>query len=240
MLISFIILIASELSTYSQAYQKLPTRRARDSNQILPSRYRSTRATRVSKDANSTWFTNFHIGDSKMLDKIEYDIFHQENEPYFTETIPVKNNTPLEIHVTAHLIELVAYNTLNEELEVLLEVLLKWEDHRLHWDPKNYGNIEMIDLPSDMVWFPNIGVFNAIDGAARFTSEDNTNKVEVFSDGRVFWEQMSGKRIKCPMKMKNFPFDVQVCFIDIWTLTDHHRVSLKLDNSVDRFARSES
>ena len=97
----------------------------------------------------------------------------------------------------------------------------------------------MIDLPYTKIWFPNIGVFNAIDGAARFTSEDNTNKVELFHNGRIIWEQMSGKLIKCPMKMKNFPFDIQVCFIDIWTLSDHFRVKLVLDNRQGRNGDTE-
>ena len=67
-----------------------------------------------------------------MLDKIEQDLLQNEDRPYFTDTIPVRDNKPLEINLKVHLVELAKYDTLNEQLSVLLEILLDWEDHRLH------------------------------------------------------------------------------------------------------------
>ena len=188
--------------------------------------------------------TKFQIGDSKMIRRIIQNVFQENSqvedgkdavEMYSPEVIPVMDNQPLQVNIGIHLIELAKFDTLNEELTVLLEILLKWTDHRISWNPDGYGGVKVIDLPFNSVWVPQIGVFNALDGVSRFTSEDNTNKVQVFYDGRIQWEQMSSKIIKCPLAMDYFPFDLQVCLIDLWTLSDHNRISLKLDNVKDFF-----
>ncbi|KAG8301332.1 hypothetical protein J6590_056023 [Homalodisca vitripennis] len=35
-----------------------------------------------------------------------------------------------------------------------------WYDYKLQWDPKEYGGVEMLHVPSDHIWRPDIVLYN--------------------------------------------------------------------------------
>jgi nicotinic acetylcholine receptor len=39
-------------------------------------------------------------------------------------------------------------------------VLQSWYDYKLQWDPKEYGGVEMLHVPSDHIWRPDIVLYN--------------------------------------------------------------------------------
>ena len=41
-----------------------------------------------------------------------------------------------------------------------------WKDEMLQWDPADYGNTSRMILGGDLIWLPEIIVFNSIDSAA--------------------------------------------------------------------------
>lgn len=40
----------------------------------------------------------------------------------------------------------------------------KWFDYKLRWDPEEYGGVEMLYIPSEHIWLPDIVLFNNWDG----------------------------------------------------------------------------
>lgn len=36
----------------------------------------------------------------------------------------------------------------------------KWNDYKLRWDPMEYGGVEMLYVPSEHIWLPDIVLFN--------------------------------------------------------------------------------
>lgn len=36
----------------------------------------------------------------------------------------------------------------------------QWTDYRLSWDPKKYDNIQLLRVPSTMVWLPDVVLEN--------------------------------------------------------------------------------
>lgn len=36
----------------------------------------------------------------------------------------------------------------------------KWFDYKLQWDPEEYGGVEMLYVPSEHIWLPDIVLFN--------------------------------------------------------------------------------
>jgi len=36
----------------------------------------------------------------------------------------------------------------------------KWIDYKLRWDPEEYGGVEMLYVPSEHIWLPDIVLFN--------------------------------------------------------------------------------
>lgn len=53
---------------------------------------------------------------------------------------------------------------LNEELGVLIistiTLLQEWNDYRLSWNPKEYGGMDVLRIPSGKVWLPDIVLIN--------------------------------------------------------------------------------
>lgn len=46
-------------------------------------------------------------------------------------------------------------------LNLLTIVLLQsWYDYKLRWEPKEYGGVHMLHVPSDHIWRPDIVLYN--------------------------------------------------------------------------------
>lgn len=45
-------------------------------------------------------------------------------------------------------------------LTTYLWIRLAWHDAYLKWDKEDYDNLEMINIPSDLVWKPDIVLYN--------------------------------------------------------------------------------
>lgn len=39
-------------------------------------------------------------------------------------------------------------------------VFQRWYDYKLRWDPEEYGGVEMLYVPSEHIWLPDIVLFN--------------------------------------------------------------------------------
>ena len=37
-----------------------------------------------------------------------------------------------------------------------------WNDYRLSWNPKDYEGINQVNLPADMIWRPDITIYNQV------------------------------------------------------------------------------
>ncbi|CAG7828002.1 unnamed protein product, partial [Allacma fusca] len=36
----------------------------------------------------------------------------------------------------------------------------EWEDHKFQWDPKEYGGVTELYVPSEHIWLPDIVLYN--------------------------------------------------------------------------------
>lgn len=43
-------------------------------------------------------------------------------------------------------------------------MLQKWYDYKLQWNPEDYGGVEMLYVPSEHIWLPDIVLYNNWDG----------------------------------------------------------------------------
>lgn len=189
------------------------------------------------EDATEEWFypnskgntAISNIGSMENLKKLKDYLFDEEESNYDADIIPIEiENKPLEVQGKLQLLELVLFDTANEELDVLMGIELLWSDFRLGWDPKNFGNISKIDVPYENVWTPTVGMVNDVMGEPLFSSEGFTNKVELWSDGTVYWSQMSNKKVHCKLSMRYFPFDIQHCSFELDSVTDAGKIVLTL------------
>ncbi|GJQ81627.1 hypothetical protein Trydic_g8506 [Trypoxylus dichotomus] len=70
---------------------------------------------------------------------------------------PVVNVTDaLTVKIKLKLSQLIDVNLKNQIMTTNLWVEQSWYDYKLKWDPQEYGGVEMLHVPSDHIWRPDI------------------------------------------------------------------------------------
>ncbi|XP_069500590.1 acetylcholine receptor subunit beta isoform X2 [Ambystoma mexicanum] len=87
-------------------------------------------------------------------------------------------------------------------------ISLNWRDYRLVWKPSDYDDMQMLRIPTDKVWLPDIFLMNNNDG-----NFDIALSVDVLvsHEGVVSWDPPAIYRSSCSIQVTYFPFDWQNC-----------------------------
>uniref|UniRef100_A0A3P8TCL8 Neuronal acetylcholine receptor subunit alpha-7 n=1 Tax=Amphiprion percula TaxID=161767 RepID=A0A3P8TCL8_AMPPE len=91
-----------------------------------------------------------------------------------------------------------------------------WTDIYLAWNPESYPGVQSIRFPSNMVWVPDILLYNSAD--ERFDATFHTN-VLVNASGSCQYIPPGILKSTCYIDVRWFPFDVQKCDLKFgsWT-----------------------
>nr|AKV94623.1 nicotinic acetylcholine receptor alpha8 variant A [Periplaneta americana] len=130
---------------------------------------------------------------------------------------PVINNTEtLTVWLGLKLSQLIEVNLKNQVMTTNLWVQQKWIDYKLRWDPEEYGGVEMLYVPSEHIWLPDIVLYNNADGNYEVTL---MTKATLKHTGEVFWKPPAIYKSSCEINVEYFPFDEQSCIMKFgsWT-----------------------
>lgn len=130
---------------------------------------------------------------------------------------PVVNNTEtLTVWLGLKLSQLIEVSLRNQVMTTNLWVKQKWNDYKLKWDPEEYGGVEMLYVPSEQIWLPDIVLYNNWDGNYEVTL---MTKATLKYTGEVFWEPPAIYKSSCEMNVEYFPYDEQTCLMKFgsWT-----------------------
>uniref|UniRef100_A0AAG5CQ64 Uncharacterized protein n=1 Tax=Anopheles atroparvus TaxID=41427 RepID=A0AAG5CQ64_ANOAO len=130
---------------------------------------------------------------------------------------PVVNNTEtLTVWLGLKLSQLIEVSLRNQVMTTNLWVKQKWFDYKLKWDPEEYGGVEMLYVPSEQIWLPDIVLYNNWDGNYEVTL---MTKATLRYTGEVFWEPPAIYKSSCEMNVEYFPYDEQTCLMKFgsWT-----------------------
>ncbi|XP_020285838.1 acetylcholine receptor subunit alpha-like isoform X2 [Pseudomyrmex gracilis] len=139
---------------------------------------------------------------------------------------PVINVTDaLTVKIKLKLSQLIDVNLKNQIMTTNLWVEQSWYDYKLKWDPKEYGGVEMLHVPSDHIWRPDIVLYNNADGNFEVTL---ATKATLNYTGRVDWKPPAIYKSSCEIDVEYFPFDEQTCVMKFgsWTY-DGFQVDLR-------------
>ncbi|XP_027385901.1 neuronal acetylcholine receptor subunit beta-3 [Bos indicus x Bos taurus] len=143
------------------------------------------------------------------------------------------SNDTVKVYFGLKISQLVDVDEKNQLMTTNVWLKQEWTDHKLRWNPDEYGGIHSIKVPSESLWLPDIVLFENADG--RFEGSLMTKAV-VRSDGTVAWTPPASYKSSCTMDVTFFPFDRQNCSMKFgsWTY-DGTMVDLVLtDENVDR------
>uniref|UniRef100_A0AAX7UFX7 Cholinergic receptor, nicotinic, alpha 9 n=1 Tax=Astatotilapia calliptera TaxID=8154 RepID=A0AAX7UFX7_ASTCA len=104
----------------------------------------------------------------------------------------------------------------NQVLTTYLWIRQVWHDAYLKWDKEEYDDLEMINIPSDLVWKPDIVLYNKADEES--SGPSNTN-VKLRYNGEIIWDSPAITKSSCVVDVSYFPFDWQQCNLTFgsWT-----------------------
>ncbi|XP_059486825.1 acetylcholine receptor subunit alpha-like isoform X3 [Neocloeon triangulifer] len=139
---------------------------------------------------------------------------------------PVVNTSDvLRVCIKLKLSQLIDVNLKNQIMTTNLWVEQSWYDYKLQWDPREYGGVQMLHVPSDHIWRPDIVLYNNADGNFEVTL---ATKATLNHTGRVEWKPPAIYKSSCEIDVEYFPFDEQTCVLKFgsWTY-DGFKVDLR-------------
>lgn len=135
--------------------------------------------------------------------------------------------------------QLIDVDEKNQMMTTNVWVKQEWHDYKLRWDPLEYENVTSIRIPSELIWRPDIVLYNNADGDFAVT---HLTKAHLFSDGRIKWTPPAIYKSSCSIDVTFFPFDQQNCTMKFgsWTY-DRAKIDLiSMHNHVDQLDYWES
>ncbi|XP_041864179.1 acetylcholine receptor subunit epsilon [Melanotaenia boesemani] len=114
----------------------------------------------------------------------------------------------VEVQIKLTLTNLISLNEKEETLTSNVWIEIQWEDYRLAWNKSEYYGIDIIRVPYNTVWLPDIVLENNIDG--KFDVAYYAN-VLISDSGWMYWLPPAIYRSTCAIEITYFPFDYQNC-----------------------------
>ncbi|CAH0553706.1 unnamed protein product [Brassicogethes aeneus] len=139
---------------------------------------------------------------------------------------PVGNNSDrLTVKMGLRLSQLIDVNLKNQIMTTNVWVEQEWNDYKLKWNPDDYGGVEILHVPSEHIWLPDIVLYNNADGNYEVTI---MTKAILHHTGKVVWKPPAIYKSFCEIDVEYFPFDEQTCFMKFgsWTY-DGYLVDLR-------------
>ncbi|XP_068408542.1 neuronal acetylcholine receptor subunit alpha-2 isoform X2 [Eschrichtius robustus] len=122
---------------------------------------------------------------------------------------PVPNTSDVVIvHFGLSIAQLIDVDEKNQMMTTKVWLKQEWNDYKLHWNPADFGNITSLRVPSEMIWIPDIVLYNNADGEFVVT---HMTKAHLFSSGTVHWVPPAIYKSSCSIDVTFFPFDQQNC-----------------------------
>ncbi|KAK6011451.1 Neurotransmitter-gated ion-channel ligand binding domain protein [Ostertagia ostertagi] len=91
----------------------------------------------------------------------------------------------------------------NHEIDQIMtcSVWLKqvWIDKKLSWDPKSYGGVSVLYVPYEMIWVPDIVLYNNADSNYNITI---STKATLHYSGEVTWEPPAIFKSMCQIDVR--------------------------------------
>jgi len=146
---------------------------------------------------------------------------------------PVKNVTdPVTVKFKLKLSQLIDVNLRNQIMTTNLWVEQFWYDHKLVWEPEEFGGVDMLHVPSTHIWLPDIVLYNNADGNFEVTL---ATKATLYNNGLVEWKPPAIYHSSCEMDVEYFPFDEQTCVMKFgsWTY-DGFQVDLRHQDAIEK------
>ncbi|XP_038659726.1 neuronal acetylcholine receptor subunit alpha-4-like isoform X3 [Scyliorhinus canicula] len=139
---------------------------------------------------------------------------------------PVINSSDaVLVHFGLSIAQLVDVDEKNQMMTTNVWIKQEWQDFKLRWNPSEYMNVTSLRVPSELLWRPDIVLYNNADGDFAIT---HLTKAHLFYSGRIKWTPPAIYKSSCSIDVTFFPFDQQNCTMKFgsWTF-DKAKIDLR-------------
>ncbi|GAB6027786.1 Cholinergic receptor, nicotinic, alpha [Chamberlinius hualienensis] len=167
----------------------------------------------------------FHASDGK-ADQNEYRLMRYLMNNYDKSVRPAKNaSEPMNVTFGLALTQIIDVDERNQILTTNSWLNQMWIDYNLQWNESEFGGIQVIRVPAEKVWKPDIILYNNAD--SQYNLALLSTNVIVSSDGNLTWLSSAILKSSCQINVEYFPFDEQKCTFKFasWTY-DGYQVNL--------------
>ena len=122
------------------------------------------------------------------------------------------NKLPVQVSVQVGLYVLSEVDTRTQSFQLKFTTRLLWQDDRIAF----FNGVYQIHHHTQLFWFPGAIIVNGIGGSNRldnFLTGDGF--VEFRSNGTIYYSEIKRMLLSCPMDLHDFPFDTQLCSLEI-------------------------
>ncbi|XP_041366453.1 neuronal acetylcholine receptor subunit alpha-10-like isoform X2 [Gigantopelta aegis] len=138
--------------------------------------------------------------------------YHNEIRPVCGEDKPIVTKVGISIR------QIIDLNEPKQILTINAWMRLNWFDCQLQWNASSYGGIDNVIVPYDMVWVPDITLYdNAGDGISGYKDY----RVSISHTGHVSYNFPTIINSLCKVDVTYFPFDTQVCHLPFGSWAYH-------------------
>ncbi|CAF3382150.1 unnamed protein product [Rotaria sp. Silwood1] len=150
---------------------------------------------------------------------------------YFLMNVRPVRNASLPVPVKLGLTLTQIFDMIEKNQILITNVWLdqEWFDEFLQWNPDDFNGIRRLNLPSKLIWLPDIVLYNNADEFS------NSNIMQVnamlIHNGSVFWPIPTRFKSTCQIDVTYFPYDEQECKLKFgsWTYNGY-QVSIEERN----------
>ncbi|KAM9849753.1 neuronal acetylcholine receptor subunit alpha-9-II [Aulostomus maculatus] len=138
-------------------------------------------------------------------------------ENYSSALRPVEDtDSALNVTLQITLSQITDMDERNQVLIAYLWIRQIWHDAYLRWNKEDYDGLEVIHIPSSLVWRPDLVLYNKADDD--FSGPMDTN-VRLRYNGEITWDAPAITKSSCVVDVSYFPFDSQECNLTFgyWT-----------------------
>ncbi|XP_039608714.1 neuronal acetylcholine receptor subunit alpha-9 [Polypterus senegalus] len=158
-------------------------------------------------------------------------LFQDLLENYSNAIRPVEDtDKALNVTLQVTLSQIKDMDERNQILTAYLWIRQTWYDAYLKWDKEQYDGLDAIRIPSNLVWRPDIVLYNKADD--EFSGPVDTNVVLRY-DGQITWDSPAITKSSCVVDVAYFPFDYQQCNLTFgsWTYNGNQiDITMEMDS----------
>jgi hypothetical protein len=179
----------------------------------------------VGLDPTSRIFTDLMSGVAPTTFPFSFitttEAYNSMIKPPTTKLTTADNHGALLIQIQMSLRQIVSLDEKNQILTTNIYLYLSWCDKRLTWNPANYSNVLLIQIPANKVWLPDLSIMNAA-GTTNMIPIASNQYVAISYSGYISVAvNLPSLQTRCPLNVLKYPFDAQKCQIIIgsWMYT---------------------